>query len=71
MSEHSYYMSTVPGIERCMHVERTTPPEWVRVYMRKRAQRRAKRNTDPRSALLKKIKLEELRAKIEKMYGTY
>lgn len=43
MSEHAtYYMSDVPGIERCMHVERATPPEWVRVYMRKRAQRRTK-----------------------------
>lgn len=72
MSEKvTYYMSDVPGIERCTYVERTTPPEWVREYKRMRARRRTKRNTDPRSALLRKIKLEELRAKIEKNHGTY
>ena len=70
MREQAYYMSNDPGIERSMYVERTTPPAWVRVYMRKRAQRRAKRNADPRTKLLRKIKLAELQEKLQKLSGT-
>lgn len=66
----TYYMSDVPGIERCTYVERTTPPEWVREYKRMLAQHRTKRNADPRSALLRKIKLEELCMKIRKFNET-
>lgn len=71
MSEQTYYMSDVPGIERCMYVNRTTPPEWVREYKREQAQRRTKRNADPRTKLLRKLKLAELREKIRKFYETY
>ncbi len=71
MSEKvTYYMSDVTGIERSTYVERTTPPAWVRAYKRMRAQHRTKRNTDPRSALLRKIKLEELQKKLQKLSGT-
>ena len=71
MSEQTYYMSDIPGIERSMHVKRTTPPEWVRAYKRERAQRRAKRNADPRTKLLRKIKLAELCEKIRKFNETH
>ncbi len=73
MSEHAtYYMSDVPGIERCMHVERTTPPEWVRVYMRKRAQRRTKRNrnSDLQKKLMLKLKIAELESGIREFNET-
>lgn len=71
MSEKvTYYMSDVSGIERSTYVERTTPPAWVRAYKRMRAQHRTKRNADPRSALLRKIKLEELCMKIRKFNET-
>lgn len=58
------------GLEKLVHVETATPPEWVRVYMRKRAQRRAKRNADPRTKLLRKIKLAELQEKLQKLSET-
>ena len=70
MREQAYYMSNDPGIERSMYVERTTPPAWVREYKRMLAQRRTKRNADPRSALLRKIKLEQLHIKLQKLSGT-
>ena len=57
-------------LETLVHVETATPPEWVRVYMRKRAQRRAKRSADPRTKLLRKIKLAELQEKLQKLSGT-
>lgn len=73
MSEQAtYYMSDVPGIERCMYVERTTPPEWVRVYMREHAQRKTKRNrnSDLRKKLMLKLKLAELESRIREFNET-